>query len=391
MKKAITIILIFIMLFTSLPHNRVLATDIDQEIPPNIDKGGQTESMAPSEGQFNVIGTVLAYVILPIPYFFQGLLSLVILPENVTKIQLFTIEDMLFGRYELFNIDFMNISQKTQAEEPGYVSSSINVLIKENVADWFYSMRQFAIVALLAVLIYIGILMATSSIASDKAKYKNMLIHWVASFAILMILPYIMALAMNICEVAVETIRNIAEQMVTGTVKDVRLEQTKGLNFEKTLLYGKVDTNGNGFDGIVSKIALTNSWQCFMLVVTYCILVYYQLKFFFMYLKRMLTVGFLIVISPLITITYSIDKAGDNRAQAFQSWLKEFLVNLFIQPLHALLFVIFMYSIYGIMERAPLLAIVFLAALSRGEKLVRTIFKIEKTSTLQGLKGKGKK
>lgn len=106
----------------------------------------------------------------------------------------------------------------------------------------------------------------------------------------------------------------------------------------------------------------------------------------------MITVGFLVVISPLITITYSIDKAGDNQAQAFKTWTKEFLVNVFVQPLHALLFLIFMYSVYGIMERAPILAIIFLAALSRGEQLFRTIFKVERTTSLGhlGRRGKGK-
>ncbi|MBR6033570.1 MAG: hypothetical protein IKP28_02355 [Clostridia bacterium] len=109
-----------------------------------------------------------------------------------------------------------------------------------------------------------------------------------------------------------------------------------------------------------------------------------------MYLKRMLMVGFLIVISPLITITYSIDKAGDNQAQAYQTWMKEFLVNVFIQPLHALIFIVFMYSIYGIMERAPLLAILFISALSRGEGIVRKIFKMGPSAAIGGL-GKGKK
>ena len=58
-------------------------------------------------------------------------------------------------------------------------------------------------------------------------------------------------------------------------------------------------------------------------------------------MKRFLMVGFLIVISPLITITYSIDKAGDGKAQAFSTWLKEFMVNILIQPLHALIYLVF--------------------------------------------------
>ena len=49
-----------------------------------------------------------------------------------------------------------------------------------------------------------------------------------------------------------------------------------------------------------------------------------------MYIKRMITVAFLILISPIITITYSIDKAGNGKAEAFSTWLREFLHNVLI-------------------------------------------------------------
>jgi hypothetical protein len=42
-------------------------------------------------------------------------------------------------------------------------------------------------------------------------------------------------------------------------------------------------------------------------------------------------VGFLILISPLITISYAIDKMGDGRAQALNNWFKEFIYNVIIQ------------------------------------------------------------
>lgn len=396
MKKAITILLIFILLSTAILQNRVWARDVEkfnQIQSGTSNRNGETESIQASEGTNSLIGTVLTYCIYPVGSVINALLALVIQSETGIKIQLFTIEDLLFGRYELFNIDFMSVGQNSEASNPAYMSSNTNVLIKENVARWFYSMRNFAIAALLAVLIYIGILMAISSVATDKAKYKNMLIHWVASFALLILLPYIMSIAMNVCQVSVDVIRTTAEKIaentnMAGQVANENIETQKGLNFETTLLYGKIDEEGNGFEGLLTKIAKGYGWESFTLALVFLILSIYQFKFFFMYLKRMLTVAFLMVISPLITITYSIDKAGDNQAQAYKTWIKEFLVNLFIQPLHALLFLIFMYSVYGIMERAPLLAIVFLASLSRGEQLVRKIFKIERTASVGKLRRK---
>ena len=44
---------------------------------------------------------------------------------------------------------------------------------------------------LLAVLIYIGIKMAISTVASDQAQYKRMLKDWAVSFALLFLLNYI--------------------------------------------------------------------------------------------------------------------------------------------------------------------------------------------------------
>jgi len=76
------------------------------------------------------------------------------------------------------------------------------------------------------------------------------------------------------------------------------------------------------------------------MVIVYGVLIYYQIKFFIIYLKRFLAVGFLIVISPLITITYSIDKARDNQAQAYKTWMKEFLVNVFILFVPLLFFLV---------------------------------------------------
>ena len=60
-------------------------------------------------------------------------------------------------------------------------------------------MRNIAIVSFLVILIYVGIRMAIASVATEKAKYKKMLVGWASSFVILLILPYIMiALLKNI-------------------------------------------------------------------------------------------------------------------------------------------------------------------------------------------------
>jgi hypothetical protein len=110
-----------------------------------------------------------------------------------------------------------------------------------------------------------------------------------------------------------------------------------------------------------------------------------ELKFFWLYMKRFLMVGFLIMISPLITISYSIDKAGDGKAQAFQKWSQEFIMNVLIQPLHALLYLVIVVTANEIATQAPLVAILLLFGISQSEKMVKVIFNMAETASMKGM------
>ena len=80
--------------------------------------------------------------------------------------------------------------------------------------------------------------MATSTLGDDKAKYKEMLIHWLASVVILLILPYIMAFSMNLCRVTINVVKNISNNMAHNTADNSLIAQSGGANFEKTLVFG---------------------------------------------------------------------------------------------------------------------------------------------------------
>lgn len=125
--------------------------------------------------------------------------------------------------------------------------------------------------------------------------------------------------------------------------------------------------------------------------IAFWLLIFTEFKFFMMYVKRFFAVSFLIVISPLITITYSIDKAGDGKAQAFSAWFKEYLTNILIQPLQAMLYLVFVFSINEIATKAPIVGIIFLLSLTRAEKIVKTIFNLRELSSISTLKLFGKK
>jgi hypothetical protein len=115
-----------------------------------------------------------------------------------------------------------------------------------------------------------------------------------------------------------------------------------------------------------------------------------HLRFFLLYLKRTIMVGFLIVIAPLITITYPMDKLADNQAQAFHAWLNELLINIFIQPIHAIIYLIFAFTAGEIATYAPVFGLIFLMAIPSVEKMVRSMFFAGKSETVEHLQNLGK-
>ena len=62
----------------------------------------------------------------------------------------------------------------------------------------------------------------------------------------------------------------------------------------------------------------------------------------------MIKVGFLIIISPLISLTYTIDKMGDGKAQALGNWLKEFIFTILIQPFHCIMYLAFVRTAFSL-------------------------------------------
>ena len=261
-----------------------------------------------------------------------------------------TPDDLFYNRVGLTNIDFFDFS----------AGGAIQV-IRTNVATWYYVLRIFAIIILLAVLVYIGIRMAISTVASEQAQYKRMLMDWAVSFALIFFLGYIILFTLEA--------NNAFLEMLETTVNN-----KIGTGVTNTL----IDTTIKG--------GATSSWGA---LLVYLMLVGMTLTFLFSYVKRMLTIGFLIIISPLITITYSIDKVKDGKAQALNTWLKEFMLTVLIQPFHCIIYTVFVSASLDLIAQkhnlaSMVLSIMCMAFIWQAEKIVKKIFGFDAASTSLG-------
>lgn len=283
----------------------------------------------------------------------------------------FTIDRAVFNRVPLFNINYFNTDDTYKVGDTEIKASQSNIAIKESISSVYYICRILALSIGLVVLIYIGIRMAISTVASEQAKYKKMLVSWIESIIIIFLMVYIISAVINFGEI------------ITGMFYELRNEllgkETLGTNstydvFEETI---REAAWAPLFD--LSGLELT-MWS----IIYWCLL-FLEIKFVWTYTKRLLMVGFLIIISPLITITYSIDKAGDGKAQAFSAWMKEFLVNVLIQPLHALIYLIFVLTANSIAATSPLVALAMLFAMGAVERMVKVVFDMKGLVSLRGI------
>lgn len=268
-------------------------------------------------------------------------------------IEYFTIYSLVMGEYEIFNIDFTGIDSNVNFKTDDL---SIAETLKYGVLYFYYILRNLSIGLSLVILIYIGIRMAISTLATDKAKYKNMFISWIASIFLVFFMHIIIIVFSVLLNKALEIIKELATQFGIS-------------NIEEGILSGTISNMGTsvGFHPLTS-------------LITVALFVYYEVKFFIAYTRRTFEVILLTVISPLVTITYSIDKVSDNKAQAFENWFKELSVKYSIQVVHALTYCVLIASAGVIAEQVPIFAAFFLLALDKAESIFRKIFNVKEES-----------
>ena len=275
-----------------------------------------------------------------------------------------TVQDILFNKLDITDINFFDFN----------VADDSIKAIRENVAGWYLGVRNLSAVLLVIVALYVGIRMAISTIAEDRAKYKQMLIDWITSVCLLFILHFIMLLIIEMNNTIVETIsKNVTTQdllEVTNDFRDYALGDFSAINI---ITLGAANGVENGFA------------STFAAAVIYVMLEAITIVFLLSYIKRMITIGFLIIIAPLVTVTYSIDKMGDGRSQALNQWLKEFTYNILIQPFQCVTYLALCSTSIETLKsskdfKSAVIAIAMLAFLVSSEKIIKHIFHFQSES-----------
>ena len=188
-----------------------------------------------------------------------------------------------------------------------------------------------------------------------------MLKDWLVSFALLFVLHYIMMLIIYGNNTFVEVIKR-------------GFQAGDGMQQFQSYMQSMEDLKWNPSVNVpISQKFGSNVICLFMAGLT--------LAFIIMYLKRFIVVAFLMMIAPLITITYAIDKVRDKRSQALDTWRKEFFWTVLIQPFHCIIYLMFVPAALQLVANGDVgssfMAIVFMTFILQAEDIVKNIFQID--------------
>ena len=285
------------------------------------------------------------------------------------------------------------------------------------ISSWYFIIRNFSLIALLSILVYIGIRIIVSSSAQDKAKYKQRFFDWVVAICLLFFLHYIMSFAMTVTQLIIDSLEFVNKPYYIAVgdsetkLKDYQYDTATDADGESVfdgsladsfrdqgIIVDNTDGDGEIFlwpTNLMGKARIELQLEPkeemseddilvrqFGYTIIFLALVIYTIIFLFRYLKRLLMLAFLTIIAPFVAMTYPLDKLHDGNAQAFNMWLKEYIFNLLIQPVHLILYSILIGSAIDFVADNLLYALAALAFISQAEKIMRRFFGFDKASTL---------
>ena len=252
----------------------------------------------------------------------------------------------------------------------------IIVQLKTLIAVWYYLIQLLAVAAMAVVLIAVGIKMAISTIASDKAVYKRMLVDWVGGVIIIFTMHYIMYFAININETLVNIVRESANAI--NKVQLAELADTKQGNEE-------VEKSNQDIEIDVYEEIRTRAYDMKMTVglvgmIMYITMVFMAFKYTLIYIKRWLTLAVLTLMAPGIGVAYALQKVLSGKSSSLKTWLTEYMLNLVIQVVHALIYAIFIsaalaYSLQNV--SGVIIALILMNFSLKAEGIFRRIFNLD--------------
>lgn len=284
------------------------------------------------------------------------------LQNTVATSNRINIEDLIYNNIPILDVDFFDVNldkfvgaKKIDADK---AASSPVVLLRKNVAIWYYSIRNVSIVIMLLVLVVLGIKLALSNIGEKQANYKELLKAWLIGFIVIFFIHFFMIIVIDVNNILVDTFHEALDDQLQGSASLYDTVRTRAYSFKLS-------------EGVPATII-------------YMVLIYFLIKFLFIYVKRYFTVNILALMGPIMGAKYAYDKVTKGKTSSLSNWMFDFAMNVLLQTVHAMLYSVFMVMAFEVSTTSIpgfVLALVMLNFIFKAEELFLKIFKFDDRSS----------
>lgn len=271
---------------------------------------------------------------------------------------------------------YAQINEALKSEE----KTPIIIQLKKQVAIWYHTIRLLAMAAMLVVLIGIGIKMVISTIASEKAVYKRMLIDWAVGALLLFTLHYIMYFTIIVNEILVDTVKESANSINKVQMMQLAEKSKKDDNTMNDIEVSNEELEIDIYEEVRTRAYDAKLSNGLVGMIMYMALVYMAIRYSLIYIKRYFTVVMLAIMGPGVGVAYAIEKAMTGKSKSLKKWLSEFIMNVIIQTVHAIIYAVFISSALVLSLESVAGIIVALLIMNyslKAEKVFRKIFNLD--------------
>jgi len=289
------------------------------------------------------------------------------------------IDSILFNHYPDTIVNFFdNAKSNTDA------ASQIVERFRDGINRWYDVFKAIAVAGYLVILLYLGVKILLKTSGKSQAQYKELFMYWIVGVVILTFFPYVIKYAIDLNNFIVQMIEdsktevlNVSNYRASVDMSDFSLpiimldeEEYKGF---AAMMDKNPYAGSNSYMALMASRA--ESSERLVDAVVYLIMVWQFIMIVIIYYKRVFMIAFLIVIFPWVALSYAIDKIGDGKSQAFNTWTKEIMANIFVQSIHALVYVFVIGATYtsGTYSGDWLLTIMGISFLFQGEQILKKI------------------
>lgn len=380
-KKIIVAIMFLVILFAN--SLCVHASEAETEVVPGSEAYDTMEDGDASEGivvddniKPNFFEKVFSFCIRLMGKILSKLIG-IIAGENIS------IDKLVFDQYSRVQLTFFKNDFKVFANNGNYNSSTPpNPWLSgalEPLGNIFTLFRNIALVVYMIILVYLGIRVLLLSTAERNAKYKEILVDWVKGIAIIFLFPYVIRYTILLNH---GLVTYIAEKSKDFLSNDIPASiQNSGGSLASTDGGGDLNTSDGSYMSEMYEQA-KEGWVA--PAICWFIMLIQVVQFLIVYIKRLVTVMFLIGIFPLVSISYALDKIADGKSQAFNNWCKEFMLQVFIQSFHAINYVLVMGIICNLSPENWILKIIGISYITKGGDIIKSMF-----AQMKGTRGGG--